>query len=67
MAWIPNKQIQVGSKVKTTRVLENFAGKFEKGTILTVTAIGNRGYDVEDEYGHRVTECGYDSLKIVEE
>lgn len=63
MAFVRNSDIKIGDTVKTTKVFSSFTGKFEKGSIVKVVGIGVRGYDIEDEYGNRVIEIGYDGLK----
>ena len=60
-----NDNIKIGDTVKTTKVFSSFAGKFEKGSIVKVVGIGDRGYDIEDEYGNRVTGIGWDGLKKI--
>lgn len=65
MAFVKNDSIKIGDTVKTTKVFSSFAGKFEKGSIVKVVGIGNRGYDIEDEYGNRVIEIGWDGLKKI--
>lgn len=62
MAFVRNSDIKIGDTVKTTKVFSSFAGKFEKGSIVKVVGIGVRGYDIEDEYGNRVIEIGWDGL-----
>lgn len=65
MAFVKNDSIKIGDTVKTTKVFSSFAGKFEKGFIVKVVGIGDRGYDIEDEYGNRVIEIGWDGLKKI--
>lgn len=60
MAYIKNKnQYEVGEKVKTTVIHDSCAGFFEIGTIVTVTGISERGYDIKDDEGNCVTEIGW--------
>ena len=42
--------------------VDSCAGYFEKGTKVKVIGKSYRGYDLEDEYGNRVIETGYDSI-----
>lgn len=65
MAFVKNDSIKIGDTVKTTKVFSSFAGKFEKGSIVKVIGISDRGYDIEDEYGNRVIEIGWDGLKKI--
>jgi hypothetical protein len=65
MAFVKNSDIKIGDAVKTTKVFSSFAGKFEKGSIVTVVGISERGYDIEDEYGNKVIEIGWDGLKKI--
>lgn len=65
MAFVRNNDIKIGDTVKTTKVFSSFAGKFEKGSIVIVIGISERGYDIEDEYGNKVIEIGWDGLKKI--
>lgn len=62
MAYIKNE-----SKVGKTVILQNehksYAGTFEKGTEVKIIGQSQRGYDIEDEYGNRMIETGYDSIE----
>ena len=62
MAFVKNWLPSVGEKVKTTRRISAGGGYFEKGSVVTITAIGDRGYDVEDEDGNRIIECGWEGF-----
>lgn len=42
--------------------VNSLAGYFEKGTIVKVIGKSYRGYDLEDEYGNRLIETGFDSI-----
>lgn len=59
MAFIRHNSIKIGDTVKTTVKHENFAGYFEEGTIVKVIGITERGYNIEDEEGNRMTEIGW--------
>lgn len=65
MAFVKNDSIKIGDTVKTTKVFSSFAGKFEKCSIVKVVGISDRGYDIEDEYGNRIIEIGWDGLKKI--
>lgn len=59
MAFIKNQSIQVGDTVETTVMHESLSGYFEIGTTVTVIGISDRGYDIQDEYGHQIIEVGW--------
>lgn len=63
MAWVEQKrEIKVGDRVVTTRKHNHpwGIGYFEKGTEVIVTDIDNmRGYSIEDDDGHSITEIGW--------
>ena len=64
MAFIKNKNgFEINDWATTTRKVENFTGYFEKGTRVKVIGKSFRGYDLEDEYGNRILETGYDSIE----
>ena len=64
MAYIP-KCIGFGTGmiVYTSRKLESCAGYFEEGTKVEIVGISERGYDLQDEYGNRIIETGWDSIR----
>lgn len=65
MSWVEDKNIiRVGDTVVNTRVISSFAGRFTKGTKLKIIGVSERGYDVIDDDGHRMYECGWDFKKI---
>ena len=59
MAFIKYNSPKIGDTVITTVKHENFAGYFEKGTMVKVIDIGERGYNIEDEDGNKMTEIGW--------
>lgn len=64
MAYIKNKnRYEVGEWVTTKKKIDSCAGYFEKGTKVKVIGISYRGYDLEDEYGNKIIETGFDSIK----
>ena len=64
MAYVKNNNgIEVGEWVITNRVVDSFAGYFEKGTRVKVIGVSERGYDLMDEYGNSVIETGWDSVR----
>ena len=60
MGFIKRKSnYEIGDKTVTTHIIGNFSGQFEVGTEVTVVGIGERGYDIQDEEGNKVIECGW--------
>lgn len=64
--FIPANTIKIGDKCVTTKELECFAGRFTEGTVVTITGIGDRGYDLVDDSGNTMIECGWNCVKKVE-
>ena len=65
MAFIKNWSPKIGERVITTRKLSNCAGYMERGTEVTITDIGDRGYDLVDDEGNRIIECGWDCVRQI--
>ena len=64
MAYVKNHNgFEVGEWATTKRKVDSCGGYFEKGTKVKVIGKSYRGYDLEDEYGNRVIETGYDSIE----
>lgn len=64
MAYVKNKNgFEVGEWAVTKEKVDSFAGYFEPGTKVKVIGKSYRGYDLEDEYGNRVIETGFDSIE----
>lgn len=64
MAFVKNKNgFEINDWAVTARKLESLGGYFEKGTKVKVIGKSCRGYDLEDEYGNRILETGYDSIE----
>ena len=62
--WYEKKaKFKVGDWVIARRKLKAEAGYFEKGTKVKVVGIGIHGYNLEDEYGNRLIDCGFHSVK----
>lgn len=59
MAYVKNWSPQIGERVKTTRKISSFGGYFEKGSIVTIIGKGEHGYDIQDDEGNRIVECGW--------
>lgn len=68
MVWEESKDIvRIGDKVKLTKDVSSFAGTLKAGTIVTVIGSnGYRGYDFQDDEGHKILEAGFDFEKIQE-
>ena len=66
MAYVKNNNgFEVGEWATTKRKVDSCGGYFEKGTKVKVIGKSYRGYDLEDEYGNRVIETGYDSIEEI--
>ena len=64
MAYVENKNgFQVGDWATTTRQITCLKGSFEEGTRVKVVGVSDRGYDLEDEIGNRITETGFRSIQ----
>ena len=63
MAFISNNEFKIGDWVTTARKVDSFKGYFEKGTKVKIIGISSMGYDLEDEFGNRIIETGYDSIE----
>lgn len=62
IAYVKKNGFEIGGWATTTKKVDSCAGYFEKGTKVKVIGKSYRGYDLEDEYGNRVIETGYDSI-----
>lgn len=60
MGFVTTPKIKIGTKIKLTRNVSSMAGIMMKDTIVTVTNISTRGYDIVDDEGHNIRECGWD-------
>lgn len=49
----------VGDWTTTRHSHSSLSGKFTVGNRVKITGIGDRGYDIEDEDGHRMCEIGW--------
>ena len=58
--------IKLGDRCITTKEVQSFAGKFTVGTPVTVTGIGDRGYDLVDDFGNVIAECGWNCIKKID-
>lgn len=66
MAYVRHKTgFGTGEIAVTARMIEGMGGYFEKGTVVEIVGISDRGYDLQDEYGNRVTETGFDSVEHI--
>lgn len=64
--FINNKKVGIGSIVKNNTVIHKKEGYFEINSNLTVTFVGDRGYDVKDENGNEISEAGWDFELVAE-
>lgn len=61
MAFIPaNKGPKVGDNIVLKHEHTSCAGTFEVGTNVQIIGYGPRGYDIRDEFGNTMIECGWD-------
>jgi len=58
MAFIRNGGFEVGQKVVLTKDVSVLSGTFQKGTIMTLSRRGERGWDLIDEEGNQLLETG---------
>lgn len=54
-----NETLKIGDIVVNKSDLKSMNGMFETGTRLIITGVGERGYDVADEFGNSMCECGW--------
>lgn len=55
-----NELYLIGQWTKTTRLIESLNRRFEVGTKVKIVDVSNcYGYDIEDEYGNRINDCGW--------
>ena len=59
MAFIPNEKIiRVGDRIRITQPIKMWQGTFTVGHEFTVVGSGARGFDLRDDDGNKVGECG---------
>lgn len=61
--YIPNEQssISIGDTIILNNDYSSCAGTFTKGSVVKVIdCVPMRGYGVEDEYGNKMYEMGFD-------
>lgn len=61
MGFKSNRELEgtkIGTRVRLTRDVDVLSGRFEQGTIMTVTGHGDRGLDLVDDQGNRLIETG---------
>lgn len=59
MAYIKNG-LSVGDDIILNKDYSSCAGTFEKGTKVTITQCGDRGFSVKDSEGNTMCEMGFD-------
>lgn len=58
------KEFQVGDWAVISRKVDGYRGYFEKGTkVKVIRKSFYRGYDLEDEYGNRIRDTGFNSIE----
>ena len=61
MAYITSKNNKIGDWVITTKRHESMAGTFTAGSTVKIIGIDPiRGYAIEDEYGNKMYEIGWE-------
>ena len=60
MVYIKNTGKNVGDTIILKNELKSLASTFEKGTEVKILSEGLRGYDIIDEFGNKMYECGWD-------
>ena len=61
MAYIATKGNEIGDWVITKKRHESTAGVFTKGSEVKIIGIDPiRGYDIEDEYGNKMYDIGWE-------
>lgn len=66
MAYVRHKiGFGTGEIAVTARVVESMGGYFEKGTVVEIVGVSDRGYDLQDEYGNRIIQTGFDSVECI--
>ena len=64
MAYVANTDgFSVGQKVITTKKFESCGGYFEVGSLVMIIGVGPRGYDIADDAGNKILECGFTGFK----
>ena len=62
--YISTSSFKVGDKVRNTRILKSLGGRCKINKTLTIIDVDSmRGYSVADEFGNKITECGWDGFK----
>ena len=59
--------LEVGDRAITTREVSCMVRYFKEGTVVTITDVGSRGYDLMDEHGNVITEAGWSCVKRIQE
>lgn len=65
MGYVKNNESMIGKKVLLTECKTSLAGYFEKGSIVTITDISDRGYTFSDSEGNRIIEAGFDGFRLI--
>ena len=61
MAYISKNNNKIGDWVVTSKRHESMSGIFTKGSSVKIIGVDPiRGYDIEDEYGNRMYEIGWE-------
>lgn len=60
MSLIPSNNTKIGDEIILKHSHSSCAGTFTRGTKVRIIDIGERGYDIADDEGHKMYECGWD-------
>ena len=58
---------EVGDRAIITRDVNSMTCYIKKGTVVTITDISARGYDLVDDSGNEIIECGWNCLERIKE
>jgi len=62
----PKNSFSIEDRVVLTEEKEAITGKFTQGSIVTITGIDQmRGYDIEDDEGNKLIECGFTGFELL--
>jgi hypothetical protein len=63
MAFVKPYKPNIGDKVVLTKSITALSGTMVAGAIVTIVDIDERGYDIVDEDGNQLVNCGWTSFK----
>ena len=60
MAFIKKTKPQIGDWILTTKDHESCSGIMKKGTPVQIIGKNQRGYNIEDKFGNKMYEIGWE-------